>query len=146
MKAKKSCLELVIISAALEPYLKELIIDSAGQFPMRRVVTRKGKLTVTPSDHFPLILTFSNLQEAKKVQSKSVCCNLNKPNGWRNYKRLTEKNSDKFVTLIEDNTKSIEQIMDDFEKNLNKIKFEEIGSKISIGEAKPKRTSSEAIR
>ena len=30
-KENKSCLELVIISACLEPFIKELLIDSAGE-------------------------------------------------------------------------------------------------------------------
>jgi hypothetical protein len=126
-KAKKSCLEFVIVSAFLEPFVKELIIDSSGQFPIQRVVTRAGKLKFILSDHYTLIFTLSNLQEAKKVALKTVVWNTMKPNGWEKYAKLTDEKAREFDEIIEDTQIPIEKTVDEFEKKLDKIKFASFG-------------------
>ena len=126
-KSRKSCLEFVIVSANLEPFVKELLIDSAGQFPMQRVVSRKGQLKFTPTDHYTLILTLSSLQEAKRVSIKSVVWNTMKPNGWAEYERLTDEKAKEFDDIIGDNKTSVEKAVEDFEKSLDRIKYSAFG-------------------
>ena len=44
-----SCLDFPIVLAGLLPYVKRVLVDSA-----REAVTKKGKLTVTFTDHYPV--------------------------------------------------------------------------------------------
>ena len=97
-KDNTSCLELVIISASLEPFIKELLIDSVGQFSMQSVVTRKVKLVSIPSDQFTLILTLSNLQDTKVCQKVKVWTTM-KSDGWTNYEKLTDAKGEEFQKL-----------------------------------------------
>ena len=46
----KSCIDLVIISVSLLPYVKELKIDEKGEFAMNKVVSENRKLTLSTSD------------------------------------------------------------------------------------------------
>ena len=126
-KGKKSCLEFVIVSACLEPFVKELVIDNTGQFPIRRVVKKDGKLVFIPTDHYTLILTLSSLQEVKQAPNKSVVWNTKKDNGWEKYKQLTDDKADEFNEVIEDTKISVEKAVEAFEKKLDKIKFAAFG-------------------
>ena len=46
-----SCLDFPIVLAGLLPYVKMVLVDSAREYTPRRAVTKKGKLTVTFTDH-----------------------------------------------------------------------------------------------
>ena len=59
---KLSCLDLVIVSISLYPFIKKLIIDKDGNFSMNRVTQKDGKLKLTPTDHFTFILILYKLQ------------------------------------------------------------------------------------
>ena len=115
------------MSACLEPFIKELLIDSAGQFPIRRVVQKDGKLVFIPTDHYTLILTLTSLQEANHVSNKDVVWNTMKENGWKKYKELTDDKAEEFNEIIEDTEISVEKAVEAFEKKLDKIKFAALG-------------------
>jgi hypothetical protein len=139
-KTRKSCLELVIVSASLEPFVKELLIDSAGKFPMQRVVSRKGKLVYIPTDHYTLILTLSNLQEERTIKSKQMVWNTMKPNGWEKYEKLNNEKAEEFDEVIKDNEIPIEKVVEDVEKMLNRIKYSAFGKTTVRKKSLPKHT------
>lgn len=63
-----SCLDLFIVSRELRPYVKKLVIDSNREIELARAVKCNGKYKMIYPDHFPAILTFTDLptiQEAK---------------------------------------------------------------------------------
>ena len=42
MRPTKSCLELVIVSVELVPFINELVVDSMREYAMKRFVFRNG--------------------------------------------------------------------------------------------------------
>ena len=70
----KSCLDLVIISADLEPFLESLVVDTEFEFGLARVRKVKNKLKKIHSDHYPIIVKFQNLptQKISKQENKDV--------------------------------------------------------------------------
>ena len=52
----KSCLDLIICSAYLRPFIDKLIIDSNRNYAMKRAVFKDGKFKITYADHFTMIL------------------------------------------------------------------------------------------
>ena len=89
---KMSCLDFVIISKRLLPFIESVVIDSKKEFsPVRPISKLKG----VTSDHFPMIVTFKDLP-LKNAQSKSktdkyTMWNTNKDGGWQEYENLTRK-------------------------------------------------------
>ena len=52
---------------------------------------------------------------------------MRKEGGWDKYKKLAEEHSVKMINIIEDNDKTIEEIVDGFERINNNIKFDAFG-------------------
>ena len=52
-----SCLDYVVISKVLEPYIESLVIDSTMKFAPKRALSKTKSVT---SDHFPSIVTFND--------------------------------------------------------------------------------------
>ena len=87
---KKSCLSLVIISAGLEEYVEELLIDEKRRFTPHRAIQKNGKVVYT--DHSSLLLQFKNIPMAVLSYQKpkeTIVWNTNKEGGWRKYLDLT---------------------------------------------------------
>ena len=70
-----------------------------------------------------------------KKEPKKVEWNLAKCRGWNRYEVLTDECSDALNTVIEDNTKSVEEVAKKFEKIHEKVKFKSFG-KVSLAETK----------
>ena len=87
---KMSCLDLVLISQNLLPYFQSILIDSAMKFSPSRPTSMK---TAKYPDHFPVIVSFSNLPKKKPINpNKNVhtMWNTNKEGGWEVFKSLTD--------------------------------------------------------
>ena len=87
----KSCLDLVIVSADLEPFLENLITDTEFEFGPARVRKVNKKLKKIHSDHFPIVVRFKNLPTKQIVTAKAGSWNLNVPKGWKIYQELSDK-------------------------------------------------------
>ena len=61
----KSCLDLVLLSKNLDPYVKKLLIDSKRKISIKRPIFKKGKWCLTHSDHYTLVITIVGLPKAK---------------------------------------------------------------------------------
>ena len=53
---KSSCLDFPIGSTNLLPYVRRVLVDSARDYTPRRAVTKHGKLTLTFTDHYPVVV------------------------------------------------------------------------------------------
>ena len=144
----KSCLDLLICSIGLRPFIESLIIDSNREHTMKRAVFKNGKFCITYSDHFTLILKMKNLPRNHTRKEKQIRWNLKKQGGWELYKELAEEKSDKMIEVIDDTSKSIEEVVKKFERMHNDIKFEAFGKvtlkdKNNVQEKQQKNKTSE---
>ena len=89
-----SCLDFVIMSADLAPFLKRMVIDQNKKFSPARARIIKRKKTMIYSDHHPVLVEFENFP--KGWISKKPTCSWNrvKPGGWGRYKDLSEAASE----------------------------------------------------
>jgi hypothetical protein len=119
---------LFVITKELRPHVESLFVDSKRKFKVARPVWNRGKLTLKYSDHFPVLLSLTNLPRAKEEkEEKAVRWNLAKEGGWENYKVLGEKCKKAFET----EEKTIEEAYKIFEKQHDKICFKAFG-KVTI--------------
>ena len=117
---KQSCLDLVIVSKRLVPYVERVLIDSKKEFsPIRPISKNKS----VKSDHFPVIVTFRNLptEDLKKPPiEKYTMWNTNKVGGWEEYENLSRKD-DLFMNIVnceKDNRREKSLQKDRHEKSL----------------------------
>ena len=84
----KSCLSLVIVSAGLEDYVEELLIDKERKFTQHRPIRKDGKLVFT--DHYGLLLNVKNFPHKYERKNPAMWMwNTNKEGGWKRYLELT---------------------------------------------------------
>ena len=98
---KWSCIDLVLISVSLLPYVESILIDSKKEFSPIRPISKVKWIT---SDHFPIIVTFKNLplKNTKKTKIDNFTIwNTNKSGGWTAYENLTSKD-DIFANICND--------------------------------------------
>ena len=127
---ERSCLSLFIVNKELEPYVKSLFIDSGRTMGVARPVWERGKFRLIYPDHFPRLLKLKDLpwkEKGVKKEPKKVGWNLAKCGGWNRYEVLTDECSVALNTVIEDNTKSVEEVAKKFEKIHEKVKFKSFG-------------------
>ena len=84
----KSCLDLVILSSNLKPYVSKVMIDSEQKLCAKKVGITKGKEKVTKSDHFPILVVLEKMPKANVKVDKASGWNLGKPGGWSIYKAV----------------------------------------------------------
>ena len=116
-----SCLDLIIASSNLEPFIKCIDIDSQMNFSPVRPLSKTKSVT---SDHFPIIVEFVEKFSSKVVRKASennVVWNTNKEGGWQSYKELTE--NDFVLPETECNTVAMKKI----EKEIERIKYNAFG-------------------
>ena len=76
---RKACLDLVIVSNNLLPFVSELFVDIERKFtPKRVVVTKKGGLVMRYTDHPSLIISLSGLPTTKEKTPRKTCWNLDR--------------------------------------------------------------------
>ena len=119
----KSCLDLCILSANLMPYAKKMLVDSQQKYCPKKVVITRGRTRVIRSDHFPLIIHLEGMKKAKVKEARVSWWNLNKPDGWKLYKSLMEEASKKIDKVIDDETKSIEEVMKKVDSIMDSVKY-----------------------
>ena len=123
-----SCLDLFIITRQLRPYVESLMIDSGRKLKVARPVGKRGKLKPVYSDHYPVLLTLTNLPRAKEEKKEKVVrWNLAKEGGWEKYMGLGERCGEDFK--IEH--LSIQEAQAKFQKQHNKMKYKSFG-KVSL--------------
>ena len=129
---KLSCLDYVMASAGLRPYVISMVIDSARKFAMERAVfNRKTKKYETKqSDHFSFVMKLANLPTEKQTQEKEAQWNLAKPGGWSKFKELSKAKSKAVDDAVEDDSKNVEEVYSKFEAIENKIKFQAFGKRL----------------
>ena len=109
--AIRSCLDLVIISADLEPYLSSLVINTEFKYaPFRVRRIRKGVTRKIYPDHYPLIVRFNNFPMHRIKEDRVSNWNLNVPEGWKKYQELSDKIAENMNTIIEDESLDIEAV------------------------------------
>ena len=124
--ASKSCLDLIMISKELLKYVKEVVIDKKLNLTPGNPVGR-GKM-VYP-DHYAIIFIMHNIPLATNrnlVTEKFKMWNLNKESGWEKFKKKTEVN-EKFRKIVETDQRDPTIMMNDIDKELNKVKFKAFG-------------------
>ena len=129
--SKKSVLDICIISKELSKYVKSLEIDRDKKFTPHYAIS-SNELTFT--DHYSLLLTFSNLPLLEKqpfVGRKSVRWNTNKVGGWEDYKTLTDSNH-KLDEVAQSLDMNVETMMKKIDKELKRVKH------IAFGKVKEK--------
>ena len=133
--AKKSCLDLVIISKELLKYVEKLIIDKNLTMTACRPIS---KTKMVYPDHFSSLLIFKNLplkSDHSYDGPKFTLWHTNKEGGWENYRKLTEDNL-KLEEVAKDTSDDPDQMMKKIDKELNRIKYVSFG-KVKIRQ-KPK--------
>ena len=71
----KSCLDLVIMSANLAPFLKRIVIDQDKKYAPARARVVNGKKKLVYSDHHPILVEFENLPKGWIGKEKSSSWN-----------------------------------------------------------------------
>ena len=123
----KSCLDLVIMSADLAPYLKKILVDQKQKFAPGRARRLNGKNKLIFSDHYPLVVEFENLPKGWIAKDKTCSWNLSKPEVWEKHKELAEKAGENMDEIIENKELTIEEVAEKVEKIETKIKFQAFG-------------------
>ena len=123
----KSCIDLVIMSADLAPFLRRIRIDQKKEFAPARARMVNGRKKLIYSDHHPIIIEFENLPKGWIAKDKQSSWNRNKPGGWEQYKNLTEIASKKMDVIIQNNELTNEEVAEKLENVETKIKFQAFG-------------------
>ena len=123
----QSCLDLVILSTNLLPFLTKMVVDTKQQYCPKRVGVRNNRNTVVKTDHHPIILSLENMPRSKNKKPKSTRWNLFKTGGWEEYKKVSDEIATEADKIIEDTKLSNEDVMKKFDSLQNKIKYKAFG-------------------
>ena len=123
----QSCLDLVVLSANLLPFLTKMVVDTNQQYCPKRVGVRNNKSRVVKSDHHPIILSLENMPRSRNKKPKSTRWNLSKPGGWEEYKKASDEIASEADKIIEDDKLSNKTVMKKFDCLQNKIKYKSFG-------------------
>ena len=136
----KSCLDLVIFSADLLPYFRNMVIDTKHEFSPARVRQKNGKLRMIHPDHFPIVVTFENIPTQRVKVEKVGYWKLNTPDGWKKYEAMTNDAMEKMDEIIENKSLTIEEVKRKTDAIQTKIKFRAFGKgKPSTEKARTRR-------
>ena len=113
----RSCIDLVIMSADLGPYLKRIVIDVEHNFAPARLRMVAGRKRLVYSDHYPIVVEFEKLPKGWIANETASSWNMNTPGGWEEYERLTEAASVKINEIVENYDLSVKEMSDLIEKN-----------------------------
>ena len=104
-----------------------MVVDSKQEFCPKKVVRANGREKLIRSDHLPILVVLKNMPKKKKKVEKKSQWNLHKPGGWEVYKAAMEEASEKINNVIEDDTISVEEVMNKTDVIMNKVKFKAFG-------------------
>ena len=124
-----SCIDLVLASNRLVEFIEKFEIDSEKKFSPIRPISKKKSIT---SDHFPILITFSNVFCSKRPKCATetfTIWNTNREGGWSRYKELTDDDMSLVGTLQKDNIsgESTTDSMNKIQKKLTRIKYSAFG-------------------
>ena len=123
---RKSCLDLVIVSMSLLPYIHSVVVDKDKTFTPRRVVKTKKETKSIFSDHYALKVELKGLPKKQDNEKKETMWKLNTPGGWETFKSLTDKAAAEVEEAI-DNESDINKVIKKIEGIETKIKFKAFG-------------------
>ena len=136
---RESCLDFPIGSTNLLPYIKRVLVDSAREYAPRRAATKNGKLTLTFTDHYPVVVDLEMPKSSQGMEPQSKLeWNTNKPGGWEVYQKAGENNARDLCDLAEDKGYSSEEVSGKVEKIHEKMKW------IAFGKTKPRTKKAQA--
>ena len=122
------------MSRELLPYVSKLTIDSGRKMAVSRATKKGSSYNLVFSDHYTCMLTLKDLPRRREGnEDKRVVWNLAKEGGWIKYAELTNANNmaEELNKVINDDTKSTEEIHHKYSKALDKVKFRSFG-KVTI--------------
>ena len=94
-----------------------------------------------------MFLVFHNLQPGIEKKEKDVRWNLNKPGGWKKYEEVTNDRAKDIHKIVENKSKSVQEMIEGVEKIFDKIKFQSFGkTKIRKSNTKSKADTIEENR
>ena len=132
----RSCLDLAIVSQNLLPFVTDMQVDSSRRITPKRVIARRGKMTVRHTDHFALEIKLKMPEKSEERKNKAVW-NLKKPGGWKTYEKLTDDIAVDLERIIEDEDKDIDTVMRRIDALQEKEKFKAFGkSKMTFNKVK----------
>ena len=126
----RSCLDIGIISAGLQSFVKSFQVDKEQRFTPRRLRKTKKGIVSTYSDHFSLEVEFSGFPRAgSSNEPKEAGCswNLKKEKGFEKYKVETKKIAVNIDNIIGDEKLTIEECMKRIEAENDKAKWAAFG-------------------
>jgi len=139
----KSCLDLVIVSASLLPFVKRMVIDSSRKFTPRRLMRRKEGVVSVFTDHYSVEVVVAGLPGVPGKEgrvSRQATWNLGKPGGWQRYEELSVEAAGKIEEVLEEEDLDAEELMNKVEKIEDKLKFK------AFGKTKPKTDKKQALK
>ena len=135
-KTVKSCLDLCVMSANLFSYVTKMLVDSEQKYCPKKVLMSRGRTKVIRSDHYPVIIHLEGMPSANKKVASECRWNLNKPGGWELYKVAMEEAAKKINIIIDDKSKSIEEVMKQVDAKMDSVKFQAFGKTKGRGQKK----------
>ena len=136
----KSCLDLVIMSLNLLPFLTKMVVDDKQKYCSMRVGVRNNKSKVVKSDHHPIILSLENMPKAKhKSGKKPTRWNMFKPGGWEEYEKFSNEKAEEVDKVVENKTLSNEDVIRKFDGLQNTIKYKAFGKTRPVTKAASNR-------
>ena len=133
-----SCLDLSIASSNLLPFVRQVLVDSARMFTPRRAITKDGRITVTFTDHYGVVVDLEMPRSGLEQKSEPQW-NTKKPGGWKAFAEAGEKLSKTIQEISEDDGYSSEEVMEKVEQINTKMKW------IAFDKTKPK-TRKEVVK
>ena len=122
-KSIKSCLDLCIMSANLVSFATKMIVDSQQMYCPKKVMMTRGRTKVIRSDHYSIVVQLEGMPRANTKVTHESRWNLNKPGGWDVYKVAPEEASEKMDAIIDDESKSIEEVMKKVDAIMDSVKY-----------------------
>ena len=130
-----SCLDLVIGSSNLRPYIRAMKIDSGRMFTPRRTVAKKTGIGVVYTDHYPTLVEVEMPVAEQNSDTIKPTWNTQKPGGWDRYTELSNKVAEEIELLVEEDKIEDEELMVKVDKIQTKLKF------TAFGKTKPQTKS-----
>ena len=99
-------------------------MDSAREYAPRRAATKNGKLTLTFTDHYLVVVDLEMPKSSQGMEPQSKLeWNTNKPGGWEVYQKAGENNARDLCDIAEDKGYSSEEVSGKVEKLHEKMKW-----------------------
>ena len=144
-----SCLDLAIGSQNLKNCVVKVVVDTEKKFTPYRPTTCRGIIGRRYTDHLSLMLEIK-MKNKKMIQKQEVKWNTSKPEGWHNYKWISNLHAEEIKKVCEEES-NIDYVEKKLGKINDKIRFAafnktKIKNKKSMPKPKPNQTEEEATK